>query len=591
MRGRILYIDDDPDACAVAASVLRNRGYQVVTETSAKAAIDLALADDFDAVVTDLRLGALDGLAVCERVLAAKPSLAVVVVTGHATMDAAVGALRAGAYDFVAKPFDPDLLLAAVGRATQSSRLREEVKRLRATVETEANVGAMIGDSPAMRRVYETIARIAATDASVLVTGESGTGKELIARQIHDHSERAKGPFVAINCAAVPSQLLESELFGHVRGAFTDAKTARRGLFLEAHGGTLFLDEIGELPMEMQAKLLRALQERTVRAVGGSHEVAFDARLVTATARDLESEVAAKTFRLDLYYRINVCPIEVPPLREREGDVAVLAQRFTLRFAQRHHKSVEGITAEALAKLVSYRWPGNVRELENCMERAVTMTRSELIVPDDLPERVRDYRASAPQTLLPDSVDALLTMEELERQYVAHVLRLVGGNKSRAARVLGLDRRTLYRKLDHDKHGPSSVPPPGEPDATAARLSSLPPAPAAQLGSRPVLLVDGDSDGREILKLLLVAQGFVVEGARSVAGARALGIAAAAIVFAGTAADGDPRELVAPDGPPVLLITTDVLDHEEPGFAEVLRKPARAEDVVQRLRRMLAPQP
>ncbi len=306
----------------------------------------------------------------------------------------------------------------------------------------------LLGKSAVMRRVFDVISRVAQTSASVLVSGESGTGKELVARAIHERSARSDGPFVALSCAAVPATLLESELFGHARGAFTDAKSARRGLFLAANGGTLFLDEIGEMPLDMQVKLLRALQERSVRPVGGDREVPFDARVVTATNRELEADVRARRFREDLYYRINVVAVEVPPLRHRDGDVPLLAEAFVARFAERHGKHVEGLAPTALERLVAYPWPGNVRELENCMERAVAMTRTERVLESDLPERVRAYRARQPSALLPQTLVELVTAEELETRYLRHVLDLVKGNKSRAARILGFDRRTLYRKLE-----------------------------------------------------------------------------------------------------------------------------------------------
>jgi two-component system response regulator HydG len=298
-----------------------------------------------------------------------------------------------------------------------------------------------------MKRVFDLVSRVADSEASVLVTGESGTGKELIARAIHEHSRRRARPFLAVNCAAMPPTLLESELFGHVRGAYTDARAPRDGLFVQAHGGTLFLDEIGDLPLDMQPKLLRALQERTVRPVGGNEDVAFDVRIVTATARDLESDVDDKRFRGDLYYRINVVRVDAPALRERAGDVLLLAQHFVERFASRGDKVIRGIHAAAAQRLVAYDWPGNVRELENCMERAVALLRFDEVTLDDLPEKVRRHRADQLLFALED-LSAVLTVDELERRYIQRVLALVAGNKSRAADLLGLDRRTLYRRLD-----------------------------------------------------------------------------------------------------------------------------------------------
>ncbi len=447
MRGTILVVDDDLDAAEALSESLRARGFRATPEGSPSEALDYARTGDLDVVLTDLHMPGLDGLSLCGRLVAARPDVPVVLLTGHASMEAAVGALRAGAFDFVVKPVDPEMLALTLDRAVQLHRLRSEVHRLRSEVATSRGFGKLQGESEAMRRVFDLITRIAPTQASVLVTGESGTGKELVARSIHEHSARRDGPFIAINCAAVPASLLESELFGHVRGAFTDARTARRGLFLEAQGGTLFLDEIGEMPPEMQVKLLRALQERTVRPVGGNAEVPFDARVVTATNRDLEEDVATKRFREDLFYRINVCSVEVPPLREREQDVSLLAHEFVARFAKKHGKHVTGIAAPALARLVSYRWPGNVRELENCIERAVAMAQHDQLLALDLPDRVRAPSADQDSSLVPGTVEELCTMEEHKRRYMSHVLALVGGNKSRAARILGFDRRTLYRKL------------------------------------------------------------------------------------------------------------------------------------------------
>jgi DNA-binding NtrC family response regulator len=295
--------------------------------------------------------------------------------------------------------------------------------------------------------VFEMVDRVAASDISVLVTGESGSGKELVARALHDRSPRRGGPFVAINCAAVPEPLLESELFGHERGAFTDARSARQGLLLRANGGTLLLDEIGEMPLALQPKLLRALQERQVRPVGSDREIPFDTRIVASTNRDIEADVEERRFREDLYFRINVVHVHVPPLRARGGDILLLAQEFVSRFSSQLGKQVTGISTSAAERMLGYDWPGNVRELMNCIERAVALARFDTVTVEDLPEKVRAYRSSH---ALADAQDPseLVTLEELERRYILKVLKATGGNKARAARVLGLDRRTLYRKLE-----------------------------------------------------------------------------------------------------------------------------------------------
>jgi two-component system response regulator HydG len=388
-----------------------------------------------------------------------------VVVTGYGSMETAIAAMRVGAHDFLTKPVDPKLLGLSVARAVKHGQLQQEVKRLREVVVDRASLGALVGESSSMKRVHDLVARVAESDASVLIQGETGTGKELVARAIHKLSPRKNGPFVAINCAAVPAPLLESELFGHARGAFTDAKSARAGLFVEASGGTLFLDEIGELPLEVQPKLLRALQERTVRPVGSNQELSFDARVVAATHRDLETEAHERRFRQDLYYRINVVRIDVPPLRERGSDVLTLAAHFLDKFSKRAGREAVGLSAPVAERLLAYDWPGNVRELENCMERAVALARFDQVTLDDLPQRVRAYRADR-FVLSADQADEIVTLEEIERRYIARVITLVDGNKLRAAQLLGLDRRTLYRKLERYEQqasaaatGSSSEPP------------------------------------------------------------------------------------------------------------------------------------
>jgi len=448
MKGHVLIVDDEQETCDLLEMALVRHGLKVTTSTNALTALELVGAQDFDVVLTDLSMPEMSGLDLCERVLGTRPNMPVVVITGQGSLETAIGAIRVGAYDFITKPVDAKLLFLSVTRAIQHRHLQDEVKRLREAVADGGDGdGQIVGQSGAMRRVYELIGRVGESDASVLIHGETGTGKELIARSIHMRSRRKDGPFVAINCAAVPHSLIESELFGHARGAFTDAKVDRKGLFVQASGGTLFLDEIGELPIDMQPKLLRALQERKVRPVGANAEIPFDARIVAATNRNLEDEVYEKRFREDLYYRINVVKIDVPPLRERGGDVLRLAQFFLKEFAQRNEKAALELSATGAEKLMAYNWPGNVRELENCIEHAVALSRFEQITVEDLPEKIRAYRAERFVVAANDPTE-IVTMDELERRYILRVLSLVGGNKSRAAQVLGFDRRTLYRKLD-----------------------------------------------------------------------------------------------------------------------------------------------
>ena len=444
MEGRVLVVDDDHAMCETLEGVLGRRGVVTASRRSAAEAWSLLETEDFDVIVTDWNLDGASGLELCERVVSNRPDLPVVVMTAFGSLEAAVGAIRAGAYDFVTKPFDVEEIVLTLERALAHRQLRDEVRRLRTTV--SASFTEMIGTSAPMQRVYDLVARVADTEATVLVTGESGTGKELVARAIHGRSPRAQGPFVAVNCAAMPEPLLESELFGHTKGAFTDANQARQGLFLEAGGGTLFLDEIGEMPVGTQAKLLRVLQERTVRPVGGDTEIRFDTRIVVATNRDLESEVEARRFRKDLFYRVNVVRIHVPTLRARSCDVLVLAQHFIQRFASIHRTTVTGLSSAAAERLVAYPWPGNVRELQNCIERAVALAAHETLGMEDLPEKLREYRRSRVLVESEDPTD--LVSMEVERRYVLRVLEAVGGNKTMAAQVLGFDRRTLYRKLE-----------------------------------------------------------------------------------------------------------------------------------------------
>ncbi|MDB4945667.1 MAG: Response regulator of zinc sigma-54-dependent two-component system [Labilithrix sp.] len=449
-RQRILVVDDEPEMATVIEQALTRRGYDVTQQHSADGAWELLEHEDFDVVVTDINMKGMNGVELTERSSRSRHDVPVIVITAFGSLETATAVLRAGAYDFITKPFEIDQLVVAVERAIQNRRLREEVKRLRAEVGRSRPTSELMGDSSAMQKVHETIARVADTDATILVTGESGTGKELVARALHKRSKRAAGPFIAINCAAMPESLLESELFGHVQGAFTDARATTPGLFLQASAGTLFLDEIGEMPPAMQAKLLRALEERSVRAVGATKETPFDARLIAATNRDLESLVESGRFREDLYYRINVVHLALPPLRARGGDVLALAQQFVTRYAGPMGKKVQGFSSAVGERLLAYAWPGNVRELQNCIERALALARFEEITVEDLPPKVRDYKPSFVVVATEDPSD-LVTMEEVERRYIGRVMEAVGQNKTQAAKVLGFDRTTLYRKLERYK--------------------------------------------------------------------------------------------------------------------------------------------
>jgi DNA-binding NtrC family response regulator len=447
LSGRILVVDDEREMVELLRDGLARRGFEPVVETDPAAAFERLGREVFDAVVTDVRMRGLSGIDLCERVALNWPGVPVVVITAFGSVDTVVAAIRAGAFDFLAKPFEVEELAFRLGRAVQHRRLRDEVRRLRESAGEPAGDDGLVGESPPVARLRDMVARFAASDAPVLVTGETGSGKELVARALHVRSARRDGPFVALNCAAVPETLLESELFGHAKGAFTDARSARAGLLVQASGGTLFLDEIGELPLALQPKLLRALQERRVRPLGAAEEVAYDARIVAATNRDLESAVEEGRFRQDLLFRLDVLRLDVPPLRARGRDVLLLAQHFTRRAAERAGRSVLGLSRGAAEKLLDYAWPGNVRELESCIERAVALARHAEIIVEDLPERVRSYRGSH-VIVSGDDPAELVPLEVVERRYVARVLEAVGGNKTLAARILGLDRKTLYRKLE-----------------------------------------------------------------------------------------------------------------------------------------------
>jgi two-component system response regulator HydG len=387
-----------------------------------------------------------DGLELCRRIVESHPDIPVIVITAFGSMEVAIEAIRAGAYDFITKPVALDTIRLTVQRAARHRALSRKVERLQQALRETREFEGLLGSSPPMRQLVDLVDRVAPSDTVVLITGESGTGKELVARALHRRSARKDGPFVAINCAAMPETLLESELFGHAKGAFTDARVDRAGLFVQASKGTLFLDEIGELPLGLQPKLLRALQERRVRPLGATAEASFDARIVAATNRDLESAVEDGRFREDLFYRIHVIEVDAPPLRVRGNDILLLAQHFIEHFATISGKPITGLLASAADKLLAYPWPGNVRELQNCIERAVTLCRYAEITVEDLPEKVRDHERSRIVLAIDDASD-LVPMDEIERRYVTRVFDAANRNKSLAAKILGFNRKTLYRKL------------------------------------------------------------------------------------------------------------------------------------------------
>ena len=447
---RVLFVDDDPETCDLVREGLEARGYNVDVGRSSAEARELLAGETYIALVTDLWLEQPEsGIALAEQAAEEYPDLAVVIVTGHGSMEAAIAALRVRVEDFVTKPIRLEELGQLLESIEERRRVRGRLSELEALRrESEVPHGerddvAFIGSSSVVNRLRDFVSRVAPSDTSAFIHGESGTGKELIARMLHSRSPRAGEPFVAINCAAIPEGLLESELFGHVRGAFTGASRESRGLFMEANRGTLLLDEVGDLPLELQPKLLRALEQREVRPVGGTRSFSYDARLVTSTHRDLRQLVDSGQFREDLYYRINVVSIDVPPLRDRGDDVLELAQHFVRKYAHKQGKAVRGFTEEAALHLLRYSWPGNVRELENAMEQAVALTHAETLDEGDLPLRVR-RRARVSGVLTKHGIP---TLEQLETEHIEQVLSRTKGNKSQAARLLGIDRRTLHRKL------------------------------------------------------------------------------------------------------------------------------------------------
>lgn len=446
MAGKILVIEDDQDMCDMLSVGLKHRGYTVETFTSGingLAAVGSILPD---VILTDIHLPDKNGLEICKSIATNHPEIPVVIMTAFGSMDTAIAAIRAGAYDFVTKPLDLDILAMSLDRAVRYSNLQDTVRKLQDAVKHPITFDNLIGESPAMEELFLKLSRIADSEASLLITGESGSGKELTARAAHIHSRRKKQTLMTINCAAMPSQLLESELFGHTKGAFTDAKHHNKGLFLEADGGTLFLDEVGEIPLELQPKLLRALEERVVRPIGGTTERPFDVRIISATNRDLESAVEDGLFREDLYYRLNVINIDMPPLRSRGSDILILAKKFIEQFSTKQNKAITGLSDATAEKLLEYNWPGNVRELRNAIEHAVALTHFEKISPVDLPEKIRLFKNNYILLGAEDPME-LISMEEMERRYIMHVLKRTGDNRTLTARILQVDRKTLYRKL------------------------------------------------------------------------------------------------------------------------------------------------
>jgi DNA-binding NtrC family response regulator len=447
MKVRILIADDEPEICRFIADLLRGPEREIVSATSVDQAVEIQTESACDIVVSDINFNSVKtGLDLLRAVRAATPDAEVVLMSGFGTLETAVEAVRAGAFDYVSKPFDINEVRSTVDRAIRQriAALNEpEAEPLPVSAQARDVPPALVGRSRLMLGVYKQIALSAPSNATVLIIGETGTGKELAAQAIHRHSARGKSPFVAVNCGALNEGVLESELFGHVRGAFTGAVTDKKGLFEQAHGGTLFLDEIGEMPVALQVKLLRALQEGEVRPVGGTKAVSVDVRVISATHRDLDKAAESGAFRSDLLYRLKVVEIRLPPLRERPDDVPLLVESFLARFPRADGTRAH-ITARAMAKLAAYAWPGNVRELEHVVERLVLTSPGRSIDAEDLPLDIQPQAVSFSQRAFED----LPTLDEIEKRYLQHVVSVLKGNKKRAAEVLGIDRRTLYRMAE-----------------------------------------------------------------------------------------------------------------------------------------------
>lgn len=440
MSTRILVVDDDKAHLTMLVAMLVSWGHEVVTATDGVEAVAKVRETSFDAVLTDVRMAEVDGIEALRRIRDYNPFLPVLIMTAYSSLGTAVEALKAGAYDYLHKPLDFDELRLALDRAVDHAGLRQENSRLRREMGPTLD---MIGRSPALVELTNMIRAVAPSEASVLILGESGTGKELVAKALHQGSPRAGRDLVTVNCAALAENLLESELFGHEKGAFTGADRRREGRFVQADGGSLFLDEIGEMALPLQAKLLRALQQGEVQRLGSDRPVQVDARVIAATNRDLEAEIRAGSFREDLYYRLNVISLRVPPLRERAEDIPLLAQHFLARFATRNHKSFRGFSPRAMDAMLRHAWPGNVRELENAVERAVILAPGEYITETDLPASLRGAGDEIPG----GSISGGQSLEDVERAAIVRTLEQVGNNKSEAARLLGVTRVTLRAKM------------------------------------------------------------------------------------------------------------------------------------------------
>lgn len=446
MTGSILIADDESSIRESLTIVLRDEGYNCTAVEDGEEAIRAIDEKSFDIIITDLKMPKTGGLGVLEHALQYSSDTLTIIITAHATLETAISALRKGAADYILKPLDFDEVLIRIENLLEHKKVVQENKYLREQIDQEFNFNHIIGESGAMKHVYKMVERVSSATSNVLVTGESGTGKELVARAIHSNSDRAKKPFLAINCGAIPEDLVESELFGHKKGAFTGAASDKDGIFVAAHGGTVFLDEVAEIPLNLQVNLLRVLQEREVKPVGSNQTISFDTRIIAATNKDLEAEVEKGNFRDDLYYRLNVVELPLPPLQERREDIPLLAHHFLKKYNKELKRNLKGISSEAMSAMMAYQWKGQVRELENIIERSVLLSDNEYLQLEDLPGAIRNTSGSEEVDM--DSQTLEKAVQVFEKHHIQSMLKRTGGNKSEAARLLGIDPSTLYRKME-----------------------------------------------------------------------------------------------------------------------------------------------
>ena len=439
---RILVVDDEKIIRDGSSRILAKEGYAVITAGSGEEALERYDREPFDLILLDVKMPGIGGIETLRKLKEIDPGLTVLIVTGYPSTETAVKAIKLGAYDYVTKPFTPDVLRVAVNRALERKTLLNENQHLRQQLKMKDEVDTIIGQSESMRNIYELVRRTAPTDSTVLITGESGTGKELIARAIHNYSLREEGEFVTVDCSSLVETLLESELFGHVKGSFTGAIQAKYGSFELANGGTFFFDEIGNLSLDIQAKLLRAIQEKEIKPVGGEKTIKVDVRIIAATNQDLRQAIAKKSFREDLYYRLNVVPIHIPPLRERKEDIHLLVNHFLKKYNRKKEVPVTRVEPETTKLLMSYHWPGNVRELENSIERALILEDGDTLLPGNFP-----WLAGKRQMRTVAGSSKVYSLEELEKQHIGRVLKETEGHRGKAANLLGIDRKTLYQKI------------------------------------------------------------------------------------------------------------------------------------------------